>query len=78
MILYFIDVMRKRILFCVYLMLLSTCIHAQTNTFKVMSWNILHGANDIKNGKENVVRIIKEIDPDVILMIETNDTRTKR
>ena len=58
--------MRKRNLFCVYLILLSTAINAQTNTFKVMAWNILHGANDIKNGKENVVRIIKEIDPDVV------------
>ena len=45
--------MRKRNLFCVYLILLSTSINAQTNTFKVMAWNILHGANDIKNGKEN-------------------------
>jgi len=71
MILYFINLMRKRNLFCVYLILLSTSINAQTNTFKVMAWNILHGANDIKNGKENVVKIIKEIDPDVVLMVET-------
>ena len=63
--------MRKRNLFCVYLILLSTAVNAQTNTFKVMAWNILHGANDIKNGKKNVVRIIKEIDPDVVLMVET-------
>ena len=48
--------MRKRNLFCVYLILLSTAINAQTNTFKVMAWNIPHGANDIKNGKENVVK----------------------
>ncbi|MFD1614149.1 endonuclease/exonuclease/phosphatase family protein [Gelatiniphilus marinus] len=36
-----------------------------------MTWNILHGANDIINGKENAIAIIKEIDPDVILMVET-------
>jgi len=36
-----------------------------------MAWNILHGANDIDNGKENAIKIIKEIDPDVILMVET-------
>ena len=58
MILYFINLMRKRNLFCVYLILLSTSINAQTNTFKVMAWNVLHGANDIKNGKENVVKRI--------------------
>ncbi|QOD60491.1 endonuclease/exonuclease/phosphatase family protein [Polaribacter haliotis] len=40
-------------------------------TFKVMAWNILHGGNDIENGAKNVVNIIKEIDPDIILMVET-------
>ncbi|MEN2284021.1 endonuclease/exonuclease/phosphatase family protein [Algoriphagus sp. SE2] len=45
--------------------------NAQKPTFKVMAWNILHGANDIENGKENAINIIKEIDPDVILMVET-------
>ncbi len=40
-------------------------------TFKVMAWNILHGANDIPNGVENAIDIIKEINPDVILMVET-------
>lgn len=44
---------------------------AQNNTFKVMAWNIFHGANDIKNGKENAIKIIKEINPDIILMVET-------
>jgi len=36
-----------------------------------MAWNILHGANDSKDGKANAVRIIREINPDVILMVET-------
>ncbi|MCF7567882.1 endonuclease/exonuclease/phosphatase family protein [Sabulilitoribacter arenilitoris] len=36
-----------------------------------MAWNILHGANDIPNGQENAIAIIKEINPDVILMVET-------
>ncbi len=43
----------------------------QSKTFKVMAWNILHGANDIENGPENAIAIIKEINPDVILMVET-------
>jgi exonuclease III len=40
-------------------------------TIKVMAWNILHGGNDIENGVQNVVEIIREIGPDVILMVET-------
>ena len=35
-----------------------------------MAWNILHGGNDIENGPQNVIQIIKEINPDVILMVE--------
>ena len=40
-------------------------------TFKVMTWNILHGGNDLENGKLSVIEIIREINPDVILMVET-------
>lgn len=36
-----------------------------------MAWNILHGGNDIPKGPEEVIHIIQEIDPDVILMVET-------
>ena len=36
-----------------------------------MAWNIFHGGNDIENGPENVAKIIKEINPDIILMVET-------
>ncbi|WP_242158476.1 endonuclease/exonuclease/phosphatase family protein [Aestuariivivens sediminis] len=36
-----------------------------------MVWNILHGANDIPDGIEHAIEIIKTINPDVILMIET-------
>lgn len=46
-------------------------VNAQNKSFKVMAWNILHGANDIENGQENAINIIREIDPDVILMVET-------
>lgn len=55
------------------LMLLFSNGHAQKQpgTFKVMSWNILHGGNDVKDGKSSIIQIIKEINPDVILMVET-------
>ena len=46
-------------------------INAQKTEFKVMAWNILHGGNDIENGQENVAKIISEINPDIILMVET-------
>jgi hypothetical protein len=36
-----------------------------------MVWNILHGANDIENGPLKAIEIIKERNPDVILMVET-------
>ena len=61
----------KLILFIGVLFFLNFPIHAQKNTFKVMAWNILHGGNDIENGQENVGKIINEINPDIILMIET-------
>lgn len=52
---------------------ITSCItkEQQPTTFKVMAWNILHGGNDIENGPQNVIQIIKEIDPDIILMVET-------
>ena len=43
----------------------------RSTTFKVMAWNILHGGNDLDNGPQNVVKIIREIDPDIIIMVET-------
>lgn len=44
---------------------------AQNTAFKVMAWNILHGANDIENGPEQAIAIIRELNPDIILMVET-------
>lgn len=52
-------------------LLFAGCKAEQPHEFKVMAWNILHGANDIDNGKEHAINIISEIDPDVILMVET-------
>ena len=49
----------------------SLKLFPQKTEFKVMTWNILRGGNEIKNGIDNVVNIIKEIDPDVLLMVET-------
>lgn len=43
----------------------------KNKTITFMAWNILHGGNDLKNGQQRVIDIIKEIDPDVIMMVET-------
>lgn len=63
--------MNIRKLFSCFLFLVVIQLNAQNKSFKVMAWNILHGANDIENGQENAIKIIKEINPDVILMVET-------
>ena len=64
--------MRKQLFYFIILLLVPPCWAQEApTTFKVMAWNILHGANDIENGRENAIAIIKEINPDVILMVET-------
>jgi exonuclease III len=65
--------MRRVLYFFILLQVLNCDCQAQrpSTTIKVMTWNILHGANDIKDGKNNAVRIIRALNPDVILMVET-------
>jgi len=59
-------------LFLALLFLVScTPTNNEKTTFKVMTWNIFHGANDIENGPQKAIEIIKIIDPDIILMVET-------
>ncbi|MGE8293157.1 MAG: endonuclease/exonuclease/phosphatase family protein [Sphingobacterium sp.] len=64
--------MKFTILFLTFAFICFNCeAQKQSETFKVMAWNILHGANDSENGKAHAVQIIREINPDVILMVET-------
>ena len=49
----------------------SQGIFAQNTEFKVMAWNILRSGNQIENGVDNVADMIKEINPDIVLMVET-------
>ncbi|SEJ33568.1 Exonuclease III [Cyclobacterium xiamenense] len=67
--------MKRIVLFACFaaflLMETDACAQSDTMTLKVMAWNILHGGNDIPNGPDRVIDIIREIDPDVILMVET-------
>lgn len=62
-----------RMLGVLFLMAGSILGHAQALPveFKVMAWNILHGGNDLEEGPDKVIEIIREIDPDIVLMVET-------
>lgn len=51
--------------------LLSGLFAQESTHFTVMAWNILHGAHDIENGPQHAIEIIRELNPDVILMVET-------
>ncbi len=60
------------LLFCLSIVLgRSLTGNAQPDTITVMAWNILHGANDIPDGRYRAIEIIKALDPDIILMVET-------
>jgi len=58
---------------CFIFLLTSEWSMAQGNkeTIKFMAWNILHGGNDFEDGPQRVIDIIREIDPDVVMMVET-------
>ena len=55
----------------VFFTIFSQGIFAQKTEFKVMAWNILRSGNQIENGVDNVADMIKEINPDIVLMVET-------
>ena len=42
-----------------------------SDTIKVMAWNIYRGANEIPLGRYHAIDIIKALNPDVVLMVET-------
>jgi len=64
--------MKNHLFLLIVILSIGSCTNKDSDkTFKVMAWNILHGANDIENGRLNATEIIKEIDPDIILMVET-------
>ncbi|WP_162416526.1 endonuclease/exonuclease/phosphatase family protein [Cyclobacterium roseum] len=67
--------MKRIVLFAclaaVLLMQTDAWAQSDTRTLKVMAWNILHGGNDLPDGPARVIDIIREIDPDLILMVET-------
>ena len=63
--------MRFTIIFLISLLSFHCEVFSQKTEFKVMAWNILRSGNQIENGVDIVSDIIKEINPDVVLMVET-------
>ena len=66
-----------------FLLALSTSFcYADTtspkDTLRVMVWNALHGANDVTNGAEKALKIIRETKPDVVLLQESYDINDER
>jgi len=55
----------------IFFTIFSQEVFAQKTEFKVMAWNILRSGNQIENGVDNVADMIKEINPDIVLMVET-------
>jgi len=44
----------------------------------ILVWNVLHGANDVENGPEEALRVIKETKPQVVLLQESYDIDGER
>ena len=55
----------------IFFTIFSQQVFAQKTEFKVMAWSILRSGNQIENGVDNVADMIKEINPDIVLMVET-------
>ena len=56
----------------------STDTTAQSDTLRVMVWNVLHGANDVTQGAEKTLKIIRDVDPDIVLLQESYDIDGER
>ena len=51
---------------------------AQSDDLRIMVWNVLHGANDVTQGAEKTLKIIREVDPDIVLLQESYDINGER
>ena len=51
---------------------------AQPDFLRVMVWNVLHGANDVTEGPEKALAIIRDADPDIVLLQESYDINGER
>ena len=62
-----------------YALILAAAVGGMTtstpadDSLRVMAWNVLHGANDVEQGAEKTLAIIRDANPDIVLMQESYD-----
>ena len=49
-----------------------------SDALRVIVWNVLHGANDVNQGAEKTLKIIREVNPDIVLLQESYDIDGER
>jgi len=56
----------------------SPNVDPESDTLRVMVWNVLHGANDVTQGAEKTLKIIRDVNPDIVLLQESYDINDER
>ena len=51
----------------------EVAVAVKPDTLRVLAWNVLHGANDVGQGPEKALAVIRESGADVVLMQESYD-----
>ena len=51
---------------------------ADSTHLRVLVWNVLHGGNDVEQGAEKALAIIRSVQPDIVLMQESYDIKGDR
>ena len=56
----------------------STQVPSDRDTLRVLVWNVLHGSNDVDNGPEKTLGIIRDSGADLVLLQESYDIDGER
>tara|TARA_B100001059_G_scaffold141787_1_gene141746 strand:- start:2017 stop:4029 length:2013 start_codon:yes stop_codon:yes gene_type:complete len=56
----------------------SSEVSSDDNGLRVLVWNVLHGSNDVENGPEKTLEIIRESKADLVLLQESYDIDGER
>jgi endonuclease/exonuclease/phosphatase family metal-dependent hydrolase len=74
----FIFTMLTALLLAVRPSLCSAETQLPNESIRIMVWNVLHGANDVTNGAEKTLKIIRETKPDIVMLQESYDINGDR
>lgn len=66
-----------RILFAVTLSI-ATVQGDEPDTLRVLVWNLWHGGNEVENGPEKALQLIKDTKADICLLQESHDIKGPR